>query len=133
MKGCATQEAVLLPPMQEWPIDWSDDRKRLAAKYFEFHKGWELGADPDYDALTTMDPKMIAVHWTVRVTKLAPHWNAHTPQAVASHWYSTSGCTVIGMHSKPPSVLTQSALASQGLSEGTAHSLTSVHLKPLPE
>lgn len=58
------QEAVLLPPMQEWPIDWSDDRKRLAAKYFEFHKGWDLGVDPDYDALTTMDPKMIVVHWT---------------------------------------------------------------------
>ncbi|HCH65424.1 MAG TPA: hypothetical protein DFR83_21640 [Deltaproteobacteria bacterium] len=58
------QEAILRPPMQEWPIDWSDERKRLAAKYFEFHKGWDIGPDPDYDRLTTMDPRMIVVHWT---------------------------------------------------------------------
>ena len=58
------QEAVPLPPMEEWPIDWSEERKRLATKYFEFHKGWELGPDPDFDALTTMVPKMVVVHWT---------------------------------------------------------------------
>jgi len=58
------QEAVLLPPMEEWPIHWTDERKRLAARYFEAHKGWELGPDTDIDALTTMDPKMVVVHWT---------------------------------------------------------------------
>ncbi len=58
------QEAVLLPPMEEWPIEWTDERKRLAAQYLAFHKGWDLGPNPDFDALTTMHPKMVVVHWT---------------------------------------------------------------------
>ena len=58
------QEAVLQPMMVEWPIEWNAERTRLAAKYFEAHKGWELGPNTDLDALTTMDPKMVVVHWT---------------------------------------------------------------------
>lgn len=58
------QEAVLLPVIEEWPIEWDEERMWLAARYFEAHKGWELGPDTDVDALTTMDPKMVVVHWT---------------------------------------------------------------------
>ena len=58
------QEAVLLPSMEEWPITWTPERMRLAAAYFQAHKGWEVGPDADVDALTTMDPKMVVVHWT---------------------------------------------------------------------
>lgn len=58
------QEAVLQPPMEEWPIEWTDERAVLTAQYMQAHKGWSLAPDTDYDALTTMDPKMVVVHWT---------------------------------------------------------------------
>lgn len=58
------QEAILLPSMEEWPITWTAERMRLATAYFQAHKGWEVGPDADFDALTTMDPKMVVVHWT---------------------------------------------------------------------
>lgn len=61
------QSAVLQPPMEEWPIVWNDERTRLTAHYLSAHKSRPLPDNPtpaQLDALTTMDPQMVVVHWT---------------------------------------------------------------------
>ena len=56
------ETAVLRPPIVEWPVVWNDERAWLASLYIERHKGWERTGNPDRD--TTMDPKVVVVHWT---------------------------------------------------------------------
>jgi N-acetylmuramoyl-L-alanine amidase len=55
---------VLKPAIVDWPITWNAERTQLAALYFQVHKGWDITPSTDLDALTTMDPQVVVVHWT---------------------------------------------------------------------
>ena len=68
----ALQEALLRPPIVEWPVIWNAERAQLASLYIARHKGWKRTGDPDRD--TTMDPKVVVVHWTAGPTARSA-WN----------------------------------------------------------
>ncbi len=56
--------AILTPDILDWPILWPEERSLLLARYFQAHKGWHLDENTDVDKLTTMEPKVVVVHWS---------------------------------------------------------------------
>lgn len=74
----ALQAALLQPEIIDWPVIWNAERKRLALLYFERHKGWAPGQDPD--RALQMVPRAVVQHWTAGPTARSAYNTFRAPR-----------------------------------------------------